>query len=163
MKLLIPCHNTLTRVLKKNNFLSYKHQDPTLATIFIGMGYWVESKNLFSLVLNLHLWYSHPAIAMSDLKYRPKKLAHKSTYIISIGVIRMRFSKLQDNDIRVKKLSLKKLSKSWKNIVKILHYQDLPYIPKIIYFKLINKYYNISLVGYFDIKKIQELIIQNYY
>ena len=45
----------------------------------------------------------------------------------------------------------------------MFHYQDLPYILKLIYFKLINRYYNNFLASKFDIKKTKKLIVKKYY
>ena len=51
----------------------------------------------------------------------------------------------------------------WKNINKILYFQDLSYIFKIIYTELINRYHNNPLAGHFRFKKTKELVAQKYY
>ena len=56
-----------------------------------------------------------------------------------------------------------KHSESWNNIKKVLHHQGLLYVPKTIWAKFIGKYYNNSLAGYFNIEKIQELVVPKYY
>ena len=45
----------------------------------------------------------------------------------------------------------------------MLQYQNLPYIPKIIYFELISCHQNDLLARYFEIDKIQKLIAKKYY
>ena len=76
--------------------------------------------------------------------------------------MRIKLSKLQDDDKETKKLKLKRLLEDCKDIDKIFYYQGFLYMPKVICFKLISRYYNDFLVGYFGIKKIQELIAKNY-
>ena len=77
--------------------------------------------------------------------------------------MKMRFLELQDNNKEAKKLRLEKLLEGWKNIEKVLDYQNLLYNWKIVCLKLISRYYNDLFVGHFDIKKIQELIAKKYY
>ncbi len=72
---------------------------------------------------------------------------------MSIGAIKMKLPKLQDDDKETKKLRLKRLQEDWKNILEVLHYQDLLYIPKVICSELISRYYNNPLIGRFGIKK----------
>lgn len=50
-----------------------------------------------------------------------------------------------------------------ENINEILYFQDLLYISKIIYTKLINWHHNNLLAGYLRIKKTQKLVTQKYY
>ena len=45
----------------------------------------------------------------------------------------------------------------------MLYYQDFLYILKIIYSKLINRYYNNLLTGNFKIKKPHKLIARKFY
>lgn len=60
--------------------------------------------------------------------------------------------------------SKQSLKKGWeKDVDRILCYQSLPYISKIIKTELVSKYHNDSLVGYFGIKKTRELIFRKYY
>ncbi len=77
--------------------------------------------------------------------------------------MRIRLSKLQDDDKKVKKLRLERLPKSWKDIEEVFHHQGLPYVLKVIYFELISRYYDNPLVSHFRIEKTQELIAQKYY
>lgn len=82
------------------------------------------------------------------------KLAHESPYTASIRVIRMRLPKLQDNNKKAKKLRVEELLKGWKDIKEVFYYKSLLYVPKIICSKLINRYHNNLLAGYFRIEKI---------
>lgn len=43
----------------------------------------------------------------------------------------------------------------------ILYNQGFPYVSEIIYFKIINCYYNYLLVRYFKIEKAKKLIAKN--
>lgn len=77
--------------------------------------------------------------------------------------MRIRRPKLQDDDKEAKNLRFKKLSEGWENIKKVLYYQGLPYVLKIIRSELISKYYNDLLISHFNIEKIEELIVRKYY
>lgn len=57
----------------------------------------------------------------------------------------------------------KNLKKSQAKIKKVLHFQYLLYLPEIIKTNIISKYYNNSLIGYFEIKENLKLITQKYY
>ncbi len=91
------------------------------------------------------------------------ELADKDSYIVSIGGMRIRLPELQDDDKEAKKLRSEGLSEGWKIIEQILHYQGLPYVPKVICSELISRYYDNPLVGHFGIEKIWELIVRKYY
>ena len=92
------------------------------------------------------------------------ELANKSLYTTSIRGIRMRLLKLQDDDKKAKKLrSEPVLLECWKNIKQVFHYQDLPYVLKVIYSELISRHHDNPLVGHFGIEKTQELIARKYY
>lgn len=73
--------------------------------------------------------------------------------------MRLKLFELQNNNIKIKNIRVEGLSKDQKDIKKVFYYQDLLYILKIIFFKLINKYHNDLLMDHFKIKKTQELII----
>ena len=75
----------------------------------------------------------------------------------------MRFPELQDDYKEIKKLRLKELPKVWEDVKKMLYYQGFPYVSKVIYSKLINRYHNNHFVDDFSIKKTQELIAKKYY
>lgn len=73
------------------------------------------------------------------------KLAHKDLYQASIGVIRLRISELQAEDIQTKVILLE-LRKDWEDIDSPLHYRSLLYVPELIAKKQIGKYHNNLLV-----------------
>ena len=64
---------------------------------------------------------------------------------------------------QARKIRVKKLGGNWKDFDRILYYQSLFYITKIIKTDLINKYYDNSLVSHFSIKEIQKLVSKKYY
>ncbi len=45
----------------------------------------------------------------------------------------------------------------------MLHYQGLPYIPKVICSELISRHHDDPLAGHFGIEKTRELIARKYY
>ncbi len=45
----------------------------------------------------------------------------------------------------------------------MLHYQGLPYVPKVIRSELISRHYDDPLAGHFGIEKTRELIARKYY
>ena len=93
-----------------------------------------------------------------------EELASKSPYKTSIGGMRLRLQKLQEENKQAWKFRAEQLGKdNWQDIDNVLHYQGLFYVPKIIRTELINKHHNDSLVGYFRIKKTSELVAQKYY
>lgn len=59
-------------------------------------------------------------------------------------------------ELEAQKLRIKGLNR-WKDIDKVLHYQELPFVFKIIWTDIISWYYDNLLVGYFNINKIEEL------
>lgn len=65
----------------------------------------------------------------------------------------MRLLKLQNDNKVARKLRVEGLPESWEDIKKVFHNQDLPYVSKIICFKLINRYHNNLLTGHFGIEK----------
>ncbi len=91
------------------------------------------------------------------------ELAAEGPYTASIGGRRMKLSELQDDDKQAIKLRSEGLPEGWKDIEQVLHYQGLPYVPKVICLELINKHHNEPLAGHFGIEKTRELITRNYY
>lgn len=91
------------------------------------------------------------------------ELSHKNLYITSIRAIKIRLSELCNEDKKAKKLKTKGLPESWENFDKILHYQNLFYIPKVIHSEFISNYHNNPLIDHFGNKKIQKLIVKKYY
>ncbi len=77
--------------------------------------------------------------------------------------MRMRLPELQDDDKEAMKLRLEGLSESWENIKPVLHYQVLPYVPKVICSELISRHHDDPLVGHFGIEKTRKPIAGKYY
>ncbi len=76
----------------------------------------------------------------------------------------MKLPELQDKDKEAKKLRLEQvLSEDWEDIKQVLHYQGLPYVPKVIRSELISRHHNNPLAGHFIIEKTQKLILRKYY
>lgn len=67
---------------------------------------------------------------------------------------------LQEIDKEVRKLRLKRLPEGWEDIEEIIDYQGFSYVSKVIFSKLISRYYDNLLAGYFGIEKTQELIVR---
>ncbi len=91
------------------------------------------------------------------------ELAAKGPYTASIRGMRIRLPELQDDDKEVIKLRSEWLSESWEDIEQVLHYQSLPYIPKVIRSELISRHHDNPLAGHFGIEKTRELIARKYY
>lgn len=129
---------------------------------FFGQNIWTfRARSLFFL-LNKNKWHISCSLSALILNYYKKKLAQKKPYITSIRKIKLKLSKLQKNNLKTKKLK-KNLPKQWKNIKDIYHYQNFPYIPEIIFSKVISYHYNNLLADYFRIEKTQELIAKKYF
>ncbi len=75
----------------------------------------------------------------------------------------IRLPKLHYDDKEAIKLRSEGLSESWEDIRQVLHYQGLPYIPKVIRSELISRYHDDPLAGHFSIEKTRELIARKYY
>ncbi len=76
----------------------------------------------------------------------------------------MRIPELQDDDKEARKLrSEQVLPEGWEDIKQVLHYQDLPYVPKVIRSELISRHHNDPLGGHFGIGKTRKLIARKYY
>ncbi len=89
--------------------------------------------------------------------------ANKGLYTASIRDMKMKFSDLQNDDKKAKKLRSEGLSEGWEDIKQVLHYQGFPYVSKVICSELISKHHNDLFIGYFGIKKTQKLITKKYY
>lgn len=70
---------------------------------------------------------------------------------------------MQDNNIEIKKLQVRKLPGSWEDIKRVLHFKDFFYVPENICSELISNHYDDFLAEYFGIDKTQELIARKYY
>lgn len=83
--------------------------------------------------------------------------------------LKLKLLKLQAKDSYAKKIQAEfddkqGLKKDWeKDLDERLCYPSVSYILKIIQTELISGCYNDLLAGYFGIKKIWELIVENYY
>ncbi len=86
------------------------------------------------------------------------KLADKGPYTASIGGMRMRLLELQDDDKEAMKLRSEGLPGACEDIKQVLHYQGLPYVPKVIRSELISRHHDNPLVVHFNIKKTCKLI-----
>ncbi len=75
----------------------------------------------------------------------------------------MRLLELQKDDKEAMKLRLDGLLEGWEDIEQVLHYQGLPYVPKVICSKLINRHHDDPLAGHFGIEKTRKLIARKYY
>ena len=76
--------------------------------------------------------------------------------------MRLRLHKLQAKDKYACKLRAEQLVKDWQDIVVVLHYQSVPYVPEIIGTELISRHHNDPLAGHFGIEKTRELIARKY-
>ncbi len=56
--------------------------------------------------------------------------------------MRIRLSELQDDNKEAMKLRSEGLPEGWEDIKQVLHYQGLPYVPKVIRSELINRHHN---------------------
>ncbi len=61
------------------------------------------------------------------------------------------------------KLKSEGLPESWEDIEQVLHYQGLPYVPKVIHSELISRLHDDPLAGHFGMEKTCELIARKYY
>ncbi len=75
----------------------------------------------------------------------------------------MRLPELQDDDKEAMKLRSEGLPEGWENIEQVLHYQGLPYVPKVIRSELISRHHNDPLAGQVGIEKSRKLIARKYY
>lgn len=65
--------------------------------------------------------------------------------------------------MEAKKFRARKLSKNQKNVKRVLYYQDLSYISKLICSKLISYHHNNFLASYFETNGMHRLIAKTYY
>ncbi len=61
------------------------------------------------------------------------------------------------------KLRSEGLPEGSEDIEQVLHYQGLPYVPKVIHSELISRYHDDPLTGHFGIEKTRKLIARKYY
>ncbi len=91
------------------------------------------------------------------------ELADEGPYTASIGGMKIRLPKLQDDDKEAMKLRSEGLPEDWEDIEQVLHYQGLLYVPKVICSELISRHHDNPLAGHFGIEKTRELIARKYY
>ena len=92
------------------------------------------------------------------------KLADKNPYKACTGCMRLRLSELQESDPKGSELKSKdELSDSWEDTDGVLYHQGLPFIPEVIWTKLISQHHNDLLVEHFGINKTKDLIGKKYY
>ncbi len=70
------------------------------------------------------------------------ELAAEGPYTASIGGMRMGLPELQNDDKEAIKLRSEGPPEGWEDIEQVLHYQGLPYVPKVICSELINRHHN---------------------
>ncbi len=77
----------------------------------------------------------------------------------------MRLPELQNDEKEAKKLRSEQviLPEGWEDIEQVLHYQGLPYVPKVTRSELINRHHDNPLAGDFGIEKTCKLIARKYY
>ncbi len=75
----------------------------------------------------------------------------------------MRLPELQDYNKEAMKLRSEGLPEGLEDIEQMLHYQGLPYVPKVIRSELISRHHDDPLAGHFGIEKTRELIARKYY
>lgn len=77
--------------------------------------------------------------------------------------MRLQLPELQAQDRSADKTSEQSLADRQKDIEKVLHREDLLYMPVIIKTELISGHYEHSPTGHFGIKQIRKLITRKYY
>ena len=78
--------------------------------------------------------------------------------------MRLRLSELQENDEEAKLFrGSARLLEGWKNVERVVQYQELPYVPAIIRSKVISRHHDNCLAGHFGIDKTKELVGRKYY
>ena len=77
--------------------------------------------------------------------------------------MRLRLSKLQDNNEETKTLRGEGLLEGWKNVKRVFQYQSLPYVSEIIRSDMISYHHKDPLLGHFGIDKTRELVGRKYY
>ena len=54
------------------------------------------------------------------------------------------------------------MQEGWEDIDRVLHHQDLPFVPKVLRKKLINRHHDDPLAAHFGFEKTRELIALKY-
>ena len=161
----MPCHNTLSGVLKEKNTLQSENVK-ILHRLQLSLA--KVSASSTGQLFPLHQILICGTTVFPQLNQFWNSLWEEivldNSYIVSIGGMRLRLSKLQKNDNKSKLFrSTADLPKNWKVVEGVLHYQGLLYIPIITHSKVISCHYNDFLAGHFDIDKTKELVGRKYY
>ena len=91
-------------------------------------------------------------------------IAQDIPYITNIKDIKLQLSELQENGKEAKLLkSSAGLPEDWKDVERVLQYQELSYVPEIICSKVISRYHDDLLAEHFGIDKTRELVSRKYY
>ena len=65
--------------------------------------------------------------------------------------MQLKLPKLHESDLEAKELRSRDLLEGWEDVKGIFQHQDLLYVSKIIYSKMISRYYDDLLAGHFEI------------
>ena len=90
------------------------------------------------------------------------ELVDESSYKANIDGIRVRLVKLQELDKKAQKIRIEGLN-GYKILDKVLYHQELPFVPEIIWTKLISWYHNNPLAHHFGIDKTKDFVSRKYY
>lgn len=77
--------------------------------------------------------------------------------------IKLKLAELYECNKKAQRIKLDDLSKNYKKIQEVIHYQGLSFISKIIGTEIINWHPNKPLIGHFGTNKTREFIKQKYY
>ena len=77
--------------------------------------------------------------------------------------MRLRLLELQESDNKAWKIRAEGLKDDYKKVDRVLHYQELPFVPEIIQTELISQHHNDFLARHFNINKTKDLVSQKYY
>ncbi len=119
MKLLMPCFDTFSGVLRRRDPISREHEDPISIAIFVGKGSRLSVSDL-SISFSLHQVFICGTIVLPQLHQFwdtfQSELVDKDPYTTSIRDMRMRLSELQNDDKEAMKLRSKGLLEDWEDI-----------------------------------------------
>ena len=75
------------------------------------------------------------------------KLDAKGLYQVSISAMRLRLSELQESNDKARKIKAKGLKRNYEEIDRVLHYQELLFVPETIRSEFISQQQNNPLAG----------------
>ena len=76
--------------------------------------------------------------------------------------MKLRLSELQELDNEAQKIRVEGMKDAYEEVDRVLHHQELLFVPEAIQIELISRHHNDLLAGHFSINKTKELIGQNY-